>query len=192
MFFNLFLVPLALSLATHIEPDKQRKIDNNQDLPLVERHVAQWRQGANDQILGPRQLLISWTRLWHRSASSCFVEPRLTVGVPTCALNALTKLIICKFKGIETYAIAEPKWFSTKTFTPFGVPGCKPEATLVPQTGVAYIVSKQSLYLLDPPSAHIPSFEKPGIELPTDCLRGSRLKARLFSGGKWCSTCYGL
>ncbi len=30
-------------------------------------------------------------------------------------------------------------------------------------------------YLLDPPSAHIPSCEKPGIELPTDCLRGSRL-----------------
>jgi hypothetical protein len=24
-----------------------------------------------------------------------------------------------------------------KTFTPFGVPGCKPEATLVPETGVA-------------------------------------------------------
>jgi len=33
-----------------------------------------------------------------------------------------------------------------------------------------YIVSRQSLYLLDPPSAHIPSSEKPGIELPTDCL----------------------
>jgi len=31
-----------------------------------------------------------------------------------------------------------------------------------------YIVSRQSLYLLDPPSAHIPSSEKPGIELPTD------------------------
>ncbi len=43
----------------------------------------------------------------------------------------------------------------------------------------AYIVSRQSLYLLDPPSAHIPSSEKPGIELPTDCLRGSRLNHRL-------------
>jgi len=24
-----------------------------------------------------------------------------------------------------------------KAFTPFGIPGCKPEATLVPETGVA-------------------------------------------------------
>ncbi len=43
----------------------------------------------------------------------------------------------------------------------------------------AYIVSRQSLYLLDPPSAYIPSSEEPGIELPTDCLRGSRLNHRL-------------
>ena len=42
-----------------------------------------------------------------------------------------------------------------------------------------YIVSRQSLYLLDPPSAHIPSSETPGVELPTDCLRGSRLNHRL-------------
>jgi len=42
-----------------------------------------------------------------------------------------------------------------------------------------YIVSRQSLYLLDPPSAHIPSSEKPGNELPTDCSRGSRLNHRL-------------
>ena len=31
-------------------------------------------------------------------------------------------------------------------------------------------VSRQSLYLLDPPSVHNPSSEKPGLELPTDCL----------------------
>ena len=30
-----------------------------------------------------------------------------------------------------------------------------------------YIVSRQSLYLLDPPSAHKPSSEKPGFEPPT-------------------------
>ena len=40
-----------------------------------------------------------------------------------------------------------------------------------------YIVSRQSLYLLDPPSAHKPSlfFGKPGFEPPTACLLGRRL-----------------
>ena len=36
-----------------------------------------------------------------------------------------------------------------------------------PQRSI-YVVSRQSLYLFDPPSIHIPSSEKPGIELPTD------------------------
>ena len=62
-----------------------------------------------------------------------------------------------------------------KTFTPVGVPGSKPGATLVPETRVAaaqhiYTVSRQSLYLLDPPSAHKPSSEKPGSEPPTACF----------------------
>jgi len=55
----------------------------------------------------------------------------------------------------------------------------------------AYKVSRQSLYLLDPPSAHIPSSEKPGIELPIDCLRGSRLNHRL-GGGKPVVMTYGI
>ena len=56
-----------------------------------------------------------------------------------------------------------------KTFTPFGVPGCKPEATLVPETGVA---AAQHIYSFQakpvPTWPAIPSSEKPGIELPTD------------------------
>jgi len=80
----------------------------------------------------------------------------------------------------ETWAVVK----KTKTFTPFGVPRCKPEATLVPETGVAaaqhiqfpgfactYLTCRQLIRIV----VWIPNSEKPGIELPTDCLRGSRL-----------------
>jgi len=80
----------------------------------------------------------------------------------------------------ETWAVVK----KTKTFTPFGVPGCKPEATLVPETGVAaaqhiqfpgfactYLTCRQLIRIV----VWIPNSEKPGIELPTDCLRDSRL-----------------
>ena len=62
-----------------------------------------------------------------------------------------------------------PQVVRKKTFTPVGVPGCELGATLVPETRVAavqhiYIVSRQSLYLLHPPSAHETSSGKPGLE----------------------------
>ncbi len=37
----------------------------------------------------------------------------------------------------DTYIMLARHNCKLKTFTPFGVPGCKPEATLVPETGVA-------------------------------------------------------
>ena len=61
--------------------------------------------------------------------------------------------------------------------------GASPKQTCYRRPGwplrSTFTVSRQSLYLLDPPSAHIPSSEQPGIELPTDCSRGSRLNHRL-------------
>ena len=57
------------------------------------------------------------------------------------------------------------------------------------------IVSRQSLYLLDPPSTRKPSSEKPRLEMPTDCLRGRRLNHRLggpVGGGHVASFCDGI
>jgi len=56
--------------------------------------------------------------------------------------------------------------------TPVGGPGASPEQPWRPGWPLhnMYIVSRQSLYLLDPPSAHKPSSEKPGFEPPTACL----------------------
>jgi len=73
-------------------------------------------------------------------------------------------------------------------------PGASPEQPWYRRPGwplrSIYIVSRQSLYLLDPPSAHIPSSEKPGVELPTDCLRGSRFNHRLGGPvGVMCHIC---
>ncbi len=59
-------------------------------------------------------------------------------------------------------------------------PGASPKQPWYRRPGWhIYIVSRQSLYLLYPPSGHTPSSEQPGIELPTDCLRGSLLNHRL-------------
>ncbi len=75
------------------------------------------------------------------------------------------KAVGCGKAGIDLPGVCK------KTFTPVGVPGCKPGATLVPETRVAaaqHVYSFQAL--LDPPSAHKPSSEKPGFELPTACF----------------------
>ena len=67
--------------------------------------------------------------------------------------------------------------YMKQSFTPVTVPGCKRGATLVLETRVAaaqhtyrYRLSRQSLYLFDPPTAHKPSSEKAGFEPPTACL----------------------
>ena len=53
-------------------------------------------------------------------------------------------------------------------------PGASPEQAWYRRPGWPlhniYLVSRQSLYLHDPPSAHKPSSGKPGFEPPTACL----------------------
>ena len=70
---------------------------------------------------------------------------------------------------LDGITLAEKKLLRLSAF-----PGASPKQPWYRRPGwplrSIYIVSRQSLYLLDPPSAHIPSSEKPGVELPTDAL----------------------
>ncbi len=52
-------------------------------------------------------------------------------GQPCCAIVSTSSVL--DLTGVHQLASV----FNVETFTPFGVPGCKPEATLVPETGVA-------------------------------------------------------
>ena len=94
-------------------------------------------------------------------------------------IQPLTSQILSYFVGFVVFDnCVEPKLLRLAA-----LPGASPEQPWYRRPGWPlhniYIVSRQSLYLLDPPSAHKPSSEKPGLELPTACLRGRRLNHRL-------------
>ncbi len=105
----------------------------------------------------------------------------------SCYFSAIPTAITGHALGFEFIcAVSDYSWLrdkiQKKTYT-FGVPGCKPDATRCPQTGLAlcniYTVSRPNLYVLDPPSTRKASSENPVVELPTDCLKGRRSKHKL-------------
>ena len=73
-------------------------------------------------------------------AAEAFAKVKEVVLVPLLAfITAKTGKVVSLDELCVQSACRKQKPVNNvpRTFTPFGVPGCKPEATLVPETGVA-------------------------------------------------------